>query len=95
VLYVGWFGPRGLASVVFGLIALEEALPGGPVVGETVAATVGLSVLLHGVTSVWGAERYGDWYEVQAGSGADLVETGRAPDRTIRRRLPEGRGGSD
>jgi len=48
VLYVGWFGPRGLASVVFGLIALEEALPGIVTLGETIAATVALSVLLDG-----------------------------------------------
>ena len=93
VLYVGWFGPRGLASVVFGLIALEEAVPGIAVVGETIAATVALSVLLHGVTSVWGSNRYGGWYEAEVAKGGGLVEEGTAPERAIRRLpLHPGRG---
>lgn len=85
VLYVGWFGPRGLASVVFGLIALEEAVPGIAVVGDTVAATVALSVLLHGVTSVWGSNRYGGWYRARVAGGGELVEQGTAPERALRR----------
>lgn len=92
VEYVAWFGPRGLASVVFGLIALEEAIPGIQLVVDTVAVTVGLSVLLHGVTSVWGSERYGDWYERARATG-HLVESGTAPDRPLRRRLPHALGG--
>ena len=53
VLFVGWFGPRGLASVVFALLAIEE-LGETPFVGETVAVialTVTLSVALHGITA--------------------------------------------
>jgi NhaP-type Na+/H+ or K+/H+ antiporter len=87
VAFVAWFGPRGLASVVFGLIALEEAIPGIGLVADTVAATVGLSVLLHGVTSVWGSDRYGDWY-ARARAGVPMVESGTAPERPLRRRLP-------
>ncbi|MEP7024910.1 MAG: cation:proton antiporter [Actinomycetota bacterium] len=52
VVFVGWFGPRGLASVVFALIALEEL--GGPAAGRAVsviAVTVLLSVLVHGATA--------------------------------------------
>ncbi len=54
VVFIGWFGPRGLASVVFALIALEDLhdVPGA--VGEVVATiglTVLLSVLLHGLTA--------------------------------------------
>jgi len=85
ILYVGWFGPRGLASVVFVLIALEEALPGSGVIGDTVTATVALSVLLHGMTSVWGADRYGDWYHARQSAGQAVVEQGTAPKRAIRR----------
>jgi sodium/hydrogen antiporter len=53
VLFVGWFGPRGLASVVFALLAIEE-LGETPVVVSavgTVSLTVLLSVVLHGVTA--------------------------------------------
>ncbi len=53
VLFVGWFGPRGLASVVFALLAVEE-LGESSLVGQTVgvvALTVLLSVVLHGVSA--------------------------------------------
>ena len=53
VLFVGWFGPRGLASVVFALLAVEE-LGETPVVDFAVGAvalTVLLSVVLHGVSA--------------------------------------------
>jgi len=53
VLFAGWFGPRGLASIVLGLIVVSEApmLSGRGEIEMTVALTVLLSVLLHGVTS--------------------------------------------
>ncbi|TKK76208.1 sodium:proton antiporter [Kribbella jiaozuonensis] len=53
VLFVGWFGPRGLASVVFALLAIEE-LGENEVVERAVAAvalTVLLSVVLHGISA--------------------------------------------
>ena len=53
MLFVGWFGPRGLASVVFALLAVEE-LGETPVVDLAVGAvalTVLLSVVLHGVSA--------------------------------------------
>ena len=59
VLFVGWFGPRGLASLVFALLALEEL---GPVADDAVAVigvTVLLSVLAHGLTAAPLAARYG------------------------------------
>ena len=59
VVFVGWFGPRGLASLVFALLALEELGSGaGPAV-SVIAATVVLSVLAHGFTSGPLASRYG------------------------------------
>jgi NhaP-type Na+/H+ or K+/H+ antiporter len=50
-LFMGWFGPRGLASIVFGLIVLEEQLPGGSTITVTVVCTIILSVVLHGITA--------------------------------------------
>nr|WP_286329706.1 cation:proton antiporter [Agromyces marinus] len=53
VLFIGWFGPRGLASVVFALLAIEELAPSaaaGQAV-SVVAFTVLLSVVVHGVTA--------------------------------------------
>jgi NhaP-type Na+/H+ or K+/H+ antiporter len=53
VLFAGWFGPRGLASIVLGLIVVAEAphLAGRNHIEMVVASTVLLSVLLHGVTA--------------------------------------------
>ena len=59
VLFVGWFGPRGLASLVFALLALEAlgAVSDGAV--AVIAATVLLSVLGHGFSAAPLAARYG------------------------------------
>ncbi|MCW7990814.1 sodium:proton antiporter, partial [Streptomyces platensis subsp. clarensis] len=58
--FIGWFGPRGLASIIFGLLAVEELTPAGarPVL-PAIACTVLLSVLAHGLTSAPLANRYG------------------------------------
>ena len=61
VSFLGWFGPRGLASVVFALLAIEDLGEGSAVVGQAVAAvalTVTLSVVLHGITAGPGGRRY-------------------------------------
>jgi len=50
-LFIGWFGPRGLASIVFGIIVFNERLPGNGTLESVVVATVLLSVLAHGMTA--------------------------------------------
>ncbi len=62
-LFIGWFGPRGLASVVFALLAIET-LEGDENLRTVLAAisvAVLLSVLLHGLSASPGARRYGRW----------------------------------
>lgn len=59
VLFIGWFGPRGLASLVFALLALEELGPAADHVVAVIGVTVFLSVLAHGFTSRPLAVRYG------------------------------------
>lgn len=86
VAYVGWFGPRGLASVVFGLLVAEEHVTGVELIGRVVAVTVGLSVLLHGASAALLATRYGRWYE-RAAAEADLREGVTTPVSPRRRRL--------
>ena len=60
VAFIGWFGPRGLASIVFGIIALDS-LPAaeGDQVASIVVITVLASVVLHGITAGPLARRYG------------------------------------
>ena len=50
-LFMGWFGPRGLASIVFGVIVFNEYLVGGEIISSTMVCTVLLSVILHGVSA--------------------------------------------
>jgi NhaP-type Na+/H+ or K+/H+ antiporter len=50
-LFIGWFGPRGLASIVFGVIVLQENLPGGDTIGLAVFCTILLSVVAHGLSA--------------------------------------------
>ena len=61
VLFMGWFGPRGLASIVLGFVYLKEEanLPGEPLILLTVAATVLLSVFAHGISTVPAIKQYG------------------------------------
>lgn len=50
-LFVGWFGPRGLASIVFGVIVLNAHLPGGDIIRQVVGLTIFFSVVLHGISA--------------------------------------------
>jgi sodium/hydrogen antiporter len=67
ILFVGWFGPRGLASLVFALLALEELGAAADDAVAVIGVTVLLSVLAHGFSANALAVRYGR--AVQAGPG--------------------------
>jgi NhaP-type Na+/H+ or K+/H+ antiporter len=50
-LFIGWFGPRGLATIVFAVLVLDEKLPGNDTMMLAAGWTVLLSVIAHGVTA--------------------------------------------
>ncbi len=60
VLFMGWFGPRGLASIVLGLVYLEREMrnPGEATIRVAVMATVLLSIFAHGLSAMPGIKRY-------------------------------------
>jgi NhaP-type Na+/H+ or K+/H+ antiporter len=59
VLFLGWFGPRGLASILFGLLVVEESgVAGADTIFLVVTWTVLLSVLAHGVSAAPAARTY-------------------------------------
>jgi NhaP-type Na+/H+ or K+/H+ antiporter len=72
--FIGWFGPRGLASVVFALLVLERGVPEGETVLATVVVTVALSVLLHGLTSAPLVRAYHRWYDAHAEAHPEAAE---------------------
>jgi NhaP-type Na+/H+ or K+/H+ antiporter len=59
VLFIGWFGPRGLASLVFALLALEELGPAAADAVTVIGLTVLMSVLAHGLSARPLSSRYG------------------------------------
>jgi sodium/hydrogen antiporter len=62
--FIGWFGPRGLASIVFAVVVIEEShLPHLNTILSATYATVGLSVIAHGLTAAPLANRYARWYD--------------------------------
>jgi NhaP-type Na+/H+ or K+/H+ antiporter len=85
--FIGWFGPRGLASVVFALLVLERGVPEGETLLATVVVTVALSVLLHGLTSVPFVRAYHRWYEAHAEAHPAAVEATPATMPRQRRHL--------
>jgi sodium/hydrogen antiporter len=78
VAFLGWFGPRGLASIVFAVLLVEETgeLPHEGLVLATIFVTVGLSVLLHGLTAAPLARRYAAWFLTHPKPEALSVESG-------------------
>jgi NhaP-type Na+/H+ or K+/H+ antiporter len=60
VLFMGWFGPRGLASIVLVLVFLEEQarLPGEETIKLAVMMTVLVSIFAHGLSALPGIDQY-------------------------------------
>jgi NhaP-type Na+/H+ or K+/H+ antiporter len=80
--FLGWFGPRGLASIVFAILVLEEGgLPHDHLILVTVMITIGLSVLAHGISAAPLSRRFADWFEANP-LPASAVEA--APARDVR-----------
>jgi NhaP-type Na+/H+ or K+/H+ antiporter len=50
-LFLGWFGPRGLASIVFAVIVLDSGLPGAEMMSIVVASAVFFSLIAHGISA--------------------------------------------
>jgi len=87
-LFLGWFGPRGLASVLFALLILDRAtIPHREDLLAIVMAVVVLSAVLHGMSAGPAARRYAAW-SAGIGTCAEARSVGEMPMRTghIRRK---------
>ena len=90
VAFVGWFGPRGLASVIFALLALEDLGHSDAMPAVTVIAiTVLLSVIAHGISAEPLAERYAAALS-RAAAGPAHASRPDLPARKLIRRAPAG-----
>jgi NhaP-type Na+/H+ or K+/H+ antiporter len=83
--FLGWFGPRGLASIVFGVILLNDAdLPQERTLLLAVVVTVGISVFAHGLTARPLTQRYVDWYQSHPKDSLPAMETVPAAEHRSR-----------
>jgi NhaP-type Na+/H+ or K+/H+ antiporter len=64
-----WFGPKGFASVVYGLIVINSGIPAAQEVFQLVAVTIVLSILLHSSTDVVVARWFDEDHELPAWYG--------------------------
>src|SRR5262249_28096727 len=78
-LFIGWFGPRGLATIVFAVLVLDEKLPGNDTIMLTAGWTVLLSVIADGVTANPLVRRMTTRPSVEAEDRVPLAKTGRWP----------------
>jgi sodium/hydrogen antiporter len=82
--FVGWFGPRGLASVVFALLAVDRLDPAeGDRVLAAVTVTVALSVVLHGISASPLAARYGRFAATLHPDDPEHTDAAPLPTRSI------------
>ncbi len=83
-LYLGWFGPRGAASILYVLLVVDKSnLSGEKVIFAITAVTVLLSVFLHGLTAVPGAKEYASAIEKTPSEkkGSEMREVRHLPTR--------------
>ena len=86
VAFVGWFGPRGLASIVFTVIALESgSLAHASEITVAVVFTIVLSVYLHGLSARPLTDRYARWYRAHPEDRLPSMESVPAPAQRWRR----------
>jgi len=83
--FLGWSGPRGLASIVFGVLVTTEAnLPHEQIVLVAITFTVLLSVFAHGLSAGPLTERYVRWYSSRAARAPSPMEVRPAPPHRVR-----------
>lgn len=87
VLFIGWFGPRGIASIIYGLVIVEEDnLSSSDLIFTTMVITVLISIFAHGLTAVPGANWYGKRMDDKQNTQDQMPEN--KPVREMATRLP-------
>ena len=84
VAFIGWFGPRGLASIVFAVIVEDTHQAHATTILTACYLTVGLSVLLHGLSASPLVSRYVAWYRATTGGPAPKMESQSAHEHRAR-----------
>jgi NhaP-type Na+/H+ or K+/H+ antiporter len=87
VAFLGWFGPRGLASIVFTVVVMDEArLPNMATITTVVVFTIVVSVYAHGLTAQPLTGRYASWFRAHPADSRPPMEDTHAPPQRWRLR---------
>jgi len=82
LLFLGWFGPRGIASILYVLLLLDESsIAGKDVILSVVMTTVLLSVFAHGLTAFPGTNWYATYTDQTDSSAAEHEQVAEMPVR--------------
>ena len=84
VAFIGWFGPRGLASIVFVVIVEDTHQAHSGTILTACYFTVGLSVLVHGLSAAPLVNRYAAWYRAAADERPAAMESEPAHEHRAR-----------
>ncbi len=84
VAFIGWFGPRGLASIVFAVIVEDTHQAHAATILTACYLTVGLSVLVHGLSAAPLVSRYAAWYRAATGVRPPEMESTPAHEHRAR-----------
>src|SRR4051794_9639388 len=83
--FLGWFGPRGLASIVFAVILVDDTeLPHLRMLLLATTVTIALSVYAHGLTARPLSERYARWFHAHPRHARPAMESAPAPEHDLR-----------
>jgi NhaP-type Na+/H+ or K+/H+ antiporter len=85
VAFMGWFGPRGLASIVFAVVVEDTHQAQSTTILTATYLTVGLSVLLHGLSAAPLVSRYSRWYAATREQQPPTMEPKPAHEHRTRR----------
>jgi NhaP-type Na+/H+ or K+/H+ antiporter len=85
VAFLGWFGPRGLASIVFAVILIDDTeLPHHRTLLLAIAVTIAISVYAHGLTARPLTERYAQWWNAHPRDALPAMESVPAAKHRLR-----------
>ena len=86
ILYLGWFGPRGVASILYLLLAVERFMEGmgEGILFDAAVLTVLLSVFLHGFTARPGSRAYARYLEAaETETMEEMIAVEAMPSRRV------------
>jgi sodium/hydrogen antiporter len=78
-LFIAWFGPKGVASMLFALLVLNAAVTNGSIVFDVASFTIVASIIAHGLTDTVGAR----WIENRLRAREDSDEADEVPGRLL------------